>query len=427
MKNKIADIYDSSVHGIDKKHIPEFRFPEFANTGEWEEKKVGEVCVNEDNKRRPVSRFDRISGQYPYYGANGIQDFVNDFIFNGERLLVGEDGSVLTKDNTPVMTWAIGKFWVNNHAHVLAQKKDIPLKYIYYSLSTKDISGLVTGVPPKLNQENLNNIRILLPSTFAEQQKIAECLSSIDEQILATQQKWDSLKEYKRGLMQKLFPANGKTTPDFRFPEFANAGEWEEKQLNTIGETLGGLSGKNAEDFGQGEPYVTYKQVFAGARIKFNDCQLVQILPNESQNKLQYGDVLITMSSETPNEIGYSAVVTSKPLKSYYLNSFCFIFRYKNSIAIDPLFSIYLFQSNLYRINVIRIAQGITRYNISPSKFLDIKLSFPSFAEQQKIAQCLSSVDEQILATQQKWDFLKEHKRGLMQRLFPNNSIDFKN
>lgn len=414
MKNKIADIYDSSMHGIDKKHIPELRFPEFANTGEWEEKKVGEVCVNEDNKRRPVSRFDRISGQYPYYGANGIQDFVNDFIFNGERLLVGEDGSVLTKDNTPVMTWAIGKFWVNNHAHVLAQKKDIPLKYIYYSLSTKDISGLVTGVPPKLNQENLNNIRILLPSTFAEQQKIAECLSSIDEQILATQQKWDSLKEYKRGLMQKLFPANGKTTPDFRFPEFANAGEWEEKKL---GEIL--IERKEWSVITKKLPQLSFTITEGVIRPEERKTNQRDFLMNDKDNK-RFAITRLNDIIYNPANVIYGAI---------HKNNLC-------DGVVSPIYKVFWTKENANFLNyLVRRSSFISRMathaegtvtklkTLKSDAFLDLLVPFPpSPAEQKKIADCLSALDEMIAAQAQKAEALKEHKRGLMQKLFPTNA-----
>lgn len=187
---------------------PRLRFPEF--TGEWEVKKLGEVTRNEDSKRRPISKIDRAVGEYPYYGANGIQDHVNDYIFDGDYLLVGEDGSVLTKENTPVINWASGKFWVNNHAHVLSQKDDTSLKLISYLLSGVKIDGLVTGIPPKLNQDNLNTISIPLPPSPAEQQKIASCLSALDDQIAAETEKLTALKDYKKGLMQQLFPQPAK-------------------------------------------------------------------------------------------------------------------------------------------------------------------------------------------------------------------------
>ena len=171
-------------------NTPRLRFPGF--TGEWVEKKLGDITINEDNKRRPITKSDRKKGAFPYYGANGIQDYVDDYLFDGDYLLVGEDGSVLTKDNTPVTNWVSGKFWVNNHAHVLSQKEGTSLKLISYILSTIKIQGLVTGIPPKLKQENLNNILVPIPADPAEQEKIASVLMEMDKEGYCGQreEKW---------------------------------------------------------------------------------------------------------------------------------------------------------------------------------------------------------------------------------------------
>lgn len=128
-------------------------------------KKLEDVCEILDSKRKPITKSKRIKGIYPYYGANGIQDYVNDFIFDGSFVLMGEDGSVIDKNNNPILHWVNNKkIWVNNHAHVLKNKNDfINLKYIYYSLSISDVSSIVKGTPPKINQANLRNIKILIP------------------------------------------------------------------------------------------------------------------------------------------------------------------------------------------------------------------------------------------------------------------------
>lgn len=135
------------------------------NVFELEKKKLEEVCEILDSKRKPITKSKRIKGIYPYYGANGIQDYVNDFIFDGLFVLMGEDGSVIDKNNNPILHWVNNKkIWVNNHAHVLKNKDDfINLKYIYYSLSISDVSSIVKGTPPKINQANLRNIKILIP------------------------------------------------------------------------------------------------------------------------------------------------------------------------------------------------------------------------------------------------------------------------
>ena len=146
---------------------------------EW--KALEEVCKILNSKRKPITRKNRIEGTYPYYGANGIKSFVKDYIFNETLILMGEDGSVMDKNKNPVLHWIENqKIWVNNHAHVLGQlKKKYNLKYIYYFLSTIDVSKIVKGLPPKLNQSNLRKIKIPFPS-LKTQQKIVNILDSFE-------------------------------------------------------------------------------------------------------------------------------------------------------------------------------------------------------------------------------------------------------
>lgn len=138
-----------------------------------------EHIILRDNERKPVTKKDRISGCYPYYGANGIQDYVGNFIFDGTFLLVGEDGSVITENGAPILNWAVGKIWVNNHAHILSEKKGTLLRYLYYALQCVNISSVVRGTPPKLNQQNLNNIKIPVPP-LEEQKRIVSILDRFD-------------------------------------------------------------------------------------------------------------------------------------------------------------------------------------------------------------------------------------------------------
>ena len=123
-----------------------------------EYKKLEDCCNILDNKRKPVSKGVRENGEYPYYGANGIQDYINDYIFDGEYVLVGEDGSVQTVNGTPVVNWAVGKIWVNNHAHIIEEIDGISLRYLYHYLQIVDVKDLIHGNIPKLNQGDFRNI-----------------------------------------------------------------------------------------------------------------------------------------------------------------------------------------------------------------------------------------------------------------------------
>ena len=147
---------------------------------EW--KKLGEVCEILDSQRKPVAKGDRAQGIYPYYGANGVQDYVDDYLFDGTFLLMGEDGSVINKDKSPVLNWANGKIWVNNHAHILKENNIALLRFLFYILQCTDVSDIVRGVPPKINQANMRNIQIPIPP-LSEQNRIVDILDTFTSSI----------------------------------------------------------------------------------------------------------------------------------------------------------------------------------------------------------------------------------------------------
>lgn len=128
-----------------------------------EYKTLEKCCEILDKKRKPVAKSARISGEYPYYGANGVQDYVSDYIFDGEFVLVGEDGSVITDKGTPVVTWASGKIWVNNHAHIISEINGVLLRYIYYYLQTVDVTIFIHGNIPKLTGKDFKSIKLPVP------------------------------------------------------------------------------------------------------------------------------------------------------------------------------------------------------------------------------------------------------------------------
>ena len=142
-----------------------------------EYKKLEYCCNILDRLRKPVSKSSRTQGEYPYYGANGIQDYVSDYIFDGEFVLVGEDGSVMTKNGNPVVTWAQGKIWVNNHAHIIKETENVLLRYLYHYLQTIDITALIHGNIPKLTGKDFKNLEIPVPP-LAVQEEIVRILDS---------------------------------------------------------------------------------------------------------------------------------------------------------------------------------------------------------------------------------------------------------
>ena len=137
-----------------------------------------EDCCNLlDKKRKPITKAAREAGEYPYYGANGIQDNVANYIFDGTFVLVGEDGSVITKSGTPVVTWAEGKIWVNNHAHIIEEKDGVMLRYLYHYLQTIDVTSLIHGNIPKLTGGDFKALKIAVPP-LEVQREIVHILDS---------------------------------------------------------------------------------------------------------------------------------------------------------------------------------------------------------------------------------------------------------
>ncbi len=177
-----------------------------------EYKELGEIVNILDNQRRPVAKEKRKKGNIPYYGANGIQDWVDDYIFDGTFLLVGEDGSVINKDNTPVLNWATGKIWVNNHAHILSEKiEKANLRYVYFILSNTDVSSIVRGTPPKLNQLNLRGIKIPVPHPCVQEEivNVLDAFTALEAELEAELEARKRQYEYYRN---KLLTFDGNTT-----------------------------------------------------------------------------------------------------------------------------------------------------------------------------------------------------------------------
>ena len=182
---------------------PEVRFPEF--TDAWEQRKLGDCVEFLDTMRKPLKEGDREKGQYPYYGASGIVDYVSDYIFDEELVLLSEDGANITDRNYPVCFLASGKCWVNNHAHVLKTNKENENNFICNSLERMDFTPYNSGMAmPKLNKEVCQKIPLSCPS-FAEQKEIGDYFRRLDRLITLHQRELDHLKLLKKGMLQQMF------------------------------------------------------------------------------------------------------------------------------------------------------------------------------------------------------------------------------
>ena len=212
----------------------------------WEQRKVREVTDRYDNLRIPVAASLRVAGTTPYYGANGIQDYVDGYTHDGEFILVAEDGANDLK-NYPVKC-VKGRIWVNNHAHVLQGKYDCAdNQFLAYAISQADIESLlVGGGRAKLNAETLMGIDLLLPNK-AEQIRIGKYLAQLDNLITLHQRKYDKLTNVKKSMLEKMFPQNGSNAPEIRFKGFTEA--WEQRKL---GDVVDVRSGKDYKHLSEG-------------------------------------------------------------------------------------------------------------------------------------------------------------------------------
>ncbi|MDN6167188.1 MAG: restriction endonuclease subunit S, partial [Tetragenococcus koreensis] len=208
---------------------PKLRFKEF--TKSWKKKKISSIANSFDTDRVPVTAKDRVEGSTPYYGANGIQDYVQGFTHEGEFVLLAEDGANDLK-NYPVH-YVNRQIWVNNHAHVLQGDSQILNNiFLKYSLKTIDMKPhLVGGGRAKLNANAMMNINIFL-SDLAEQEKIGNFFKKIDEMIQLRKTKVDKMKDIKTAYLSEMFPKKGEKYPKKRFKGFTKS--WKKKKISSI-------------------------------------------------------------------------------------------------------------------------------------------------------------------------------------------------
>lgn len=209
--DKVSDLIAKRRQQLDKldelvkaRFVEMFGDPE-TNPKGWQRQRLDEICENLDNRRVPITSTNRKAGIYPYYGASGIVDYVDDYIFDEDILLISEDGANLVMRSTPIAFSVSGKVWVNNHAHVVCFDSQATQKYIEICFSLTDISGYITGTAqPKLNQAKLNAMMFCIPP-LAMQKQFANFVEQTEKSKLTLQQSLDKLEVLKKALMQQYF------------------------------------------------------------------------------------------------------------------------------------------------------------------------------------------------------------------------------
>ncbi len=304
-------------------------------TSEWPIAKLGDLTVNLDTKRKPVKGPDRKPGPYPYYGASGIVDYVDGYIFDGEHLLIAEDGENLRTRQTPIAFRACGKFWVNNHAHIVVGNERASTRYLEYALLASDITSYLTGaVMPKLTQGNMNLIEVPCPPRDV-QDEIVSVLGSLDDRITLLRETNTTLESIAQALFKSWFvdfdPVNANMQG--RAPEGMDEAtaalfpdSFEESELGAVpkGWRIGtladlatfqnGYAFKSKDWSEAGHPVIKIGNV-KPSLISFDGCSFVgaESVIGLDRFKLMRGDLLVGMTGY----VGETGLVTEVSPAAY--------------------------------------------------------------------------------------------------------------
>jgi type I restriction enzyme S subunit len=369
---------------------PKLRFPEFRDAKGWEAKLLEQV-VNSFKTGKLDANAMVENGPYRFYTCAKNYYQIDNYAFEGEALLVAGNGvhlgyihHYIGRFNAYQRTYVLQEFAANVVFVRCLLEKYLPARIL---LEKKD------GNTPYIVLSTLTEMPLLIPNYEMEQLKIAECLTSVDELIAAQAGQVEALKVHKKGLMQQLFPQEGETQPRLRFPDFADAVEWAEEKLGAVCELYQPVTLTSSDLTMTGEYLVYGANGIIGSHDEYNH--------EESEIAVTCrgatcGEVTITMPKSW---ITGNAMVAKPKTKKLRKD---FIFHYFKNHGLKSVIS------------------GSAQPQITRAGFAPLQVLFPIPEEQQRIADCLTSLDNLIAAETHKLDALKTHKKGLMQQLFPS-------
>jgi type I restriction enzyme S subunit len=392
----------------ENKLVPRLRFPEFKNTQAWLLRTLNDVADMYQPKTISQSEFK--DKGHLVYGANGVIGYYDRYNHETSQIAIACRGS-----SCGTVNFTEPKSWITGNAMVVNVDgfKGIDKKFMFYQLLVANFNYLITGSGQPQITGNIKNHKVVL-TNLEEQQKIAACLSSLDDVINAESKKLEVLKEHKKGLLQNLFPQEGETVPKLRFKEFEDSGEWEEKKLEKMTYKIGdGIHTTPVYDE-LGEYFFINGNNLINGRI-FTDEKTKRVSKEEfikHKKDLNDNTILLSINGTIGNVSFYQneKVVLGK--------SACYINPLKE---LNHVFLYYILQSSRVTKYFTSELTGSTIKNLSLESIRETGLLIPKRQkEQQKIADTLSSIDDLISAQSQKIETLKLHKKGLLQGLFPD-------
>ena len=359
-------------------NVPHLRFPEF--TEEWVNVSLKDVA---DFQKERISsglldESTYISTENILQNFQGVQSAIS--IPANTNVVAYKKNDILLSNIRPYLK----KVWFSDRiggcsadVFVLRSKTCEP-EFLYNVIaSDKFINYVMSGAKgvkmPRGDKNQMESFSFSIPAVV-EQRKISRLFQLLDERIVTQNKIIEKLQSLIKGLNDNIHKGIKGETVCF----------------SDLGEAYSGLSGKGGDDFGYGEPFITYMNVYQNTYISEKDYELVQIAPNEKQNSVQYGDALFTLSSETPEEVGIGAVYLGNTQK-LYLNSFCFGIHFYDERVL-PQYLAHFISSSSFRRAIYPLAQGSTRFNLQKNDFMKMKFLLPSLEKQGHIANTLDAL-----------------------------------
>ncbi len=387
--------------------------------------KISDCCDILDNLRVPINDEIRqtMQGNIPYYGANGIQGYIDKYIFDEDLILLAEDGGNFEEYHTRPIAYKIsGKSWVNNHAHILRAKQEFNQDFIFYSLVHKDITKyLNSGTRSKLNKSELEKIEIDFPATKGEEDKIAKILSTADAVIEKTQAAIAKYKAIKQGMLQDLFTRGIDLNTNKLRPRYQDAPhlykvsklgmiprEWDDKSIESIGEIVTGSTPPTAraEYYGDAFLFVSPADIQDNFFIQETGKKLTQS-GFDVTRKLPVNSICVVCIGST---IGKMALLAKEGCTNQQINSV---------ICHDPEISFYFFYAMMfYNGPQFRRETGLQAVPIvNKSQFSEFLLPVAEKTEALKIAERLKAIDNKLQSEQTYLQKMQSLKKGLMEDL----------
>ena len=401
-----------------KLNVPNLRFPEFQ--GEWKELGLSELLDFKNGLNPKPDKFGKgikfISVMDILNNAVITYDCIKASVDVTEKELADfsvEKGDILFQRSSETLedvgranvymddkTAVFGGFVIRGK-----KKGEYDPQYFNYLLRSpfarKRIIPMGAGAQHfNIGQEGLSKVKLHF-ANIEEQKKIGKMLSLLDERISTQNKIIDKLQSLIKGINDSLY---------------AQYGNEIKTSFAKLGASYSGLSGKSAQDFGSGKPFITYLNVYSNNVINENEFQYVAIKDGEKQNIVEYGDVLFTLSSETPNEVGIGSVFLGK--EKVYLNSFCFGIHITNKEVAFPPFLSYYVSSTAFRKFIYPFAQGSTRFNLCKADFEKASIKLPTLENQKRIYSILSHIDSKIETEKHMLDLYNSQKQYLLRQMF---------